>query len=199
MIVYIRGLIEEYGEDYIVLDNNGMGYHISMPINEIEILKKQKGAVKINTYHHIREDAEELFGFTEKEGLNMFKLLLGVSGVGPKAALAILSSLSPQNIIASIISGDEKSLCKAQGVGKKLAQRIILELKDKFKNYDFLKSEAFEDTNEASASDYTEAIGALISLGYTRQEATLAIQKVGCEDKSIEEIVKLALKALMRG
>jgi Holliday junction DNA helicase RuvA len=126
----------------------------------------------------------------------MFKLLLNISGVGPKAALSMLSSLSPQNMILAIITGDEKALCKAQGVGKKLAQRIILELKDKFKNYDFLSKDEVEPI---IANDSMEAIGALMSLGYTRQEAALAIKKVGTEDKEIEEIVKLALKALMKG
>jgi Holliday junction DNA helicase RuvA len=124
VIAYIRGLIEEYGEDYIIIDNNGIGYYISMPVNEIEKVKMQKGVVKINTYHYVREDSIDLFGFLERESLNMFKLLLNVSGVGPKAALSMLSSLSSQNIILAIITGDEKALCKAQGIGKKTAQRI---------------------------------------------------------------------------
>ncbi len=196
MIAYIRGLIEEYGEDYIVIDNNGIGYYISMPVNEIECVKGQKGIVKINTYHYVREDSIDLFGFLEKDGLNMFKLLLNISGVGPKAALSMLSALSPQNITLAIITGDEKALCKAQGVGKKLAQRIILELKDKFKNYDF---QSKDEGESILANDSMEAISALMSLGYTRQEAALAIKKVGTEDKDIKEIVKLALKALMKG
>ena len=196
MIAYIKGLIEEYGEEYIIIDNNGIGYYISMPLNEIERVKEQKGIVKINTYHYVREDSIDLFGFLEKESLNMFKLLINVSGVGPKAALSMLSSLSPQNITLAIVTGDEKALCKAQGIGKKIAQRIILELKDKFKNYDFLSKNEVETIQ---ANDSMEAISALMSLGYTRQEAALAIKKVGTEDKEIEEIVKLALKALMKG
>lgn len=196
MIAYIRGLIEEYGEDYVIIDNNGIGYYISMPINEIENLRKKKGVVKINTYHYIREDSVDLFGFLERESLSMFKQLLNVSGVGPKAALSMLSSMSPQNMILAIITGDEKSLCKAQGVGKKLAQRIILELKDKFKNYDFMSSDAVEALH---SDDSIEAVEALMALGYTRQEASLAIKKVDAEGKDIEEIVKLALKVLMKG
>lgn len=196
MIAYIRGLIEEYGEDYIIIDNNGIGYYISMPINEIEKVKGQKGIVKINTYHYVREDSIDLFGFLEQESLNMFKLLLNISGVGPKAALSMLSSLSPQNMTLAIITGDEKALCKAQGVGKKLAQRIILELKDKFRNYDFLSKDEGETIQ---ANDSMEAINALMSLGYTRQEAALTIKKVDTEGMEIEEIVKLALKALMKG
>lgn len=196
MIAYIRGLVDEIGEDYVIIDNNGIGYFISMPISEIENLKKQKGIVKINTYHYVREDSIDLFGFIEKESLNMFKILLNISGVGPKAALSILSVLSPQNLILAIITGDEKALCKAQGVGKKLAQRLMLELKDKFKNYDFLPNGEVE---EAQYNDSMEAVGALMSLGYTRQEAALAIKKINTEGLGIEEIVKLALKVLMKG
>lgn len=196
MIAYIRGLVDEIGEDYVIIDNNGIGYFISMPISEIENLKKQKGIVKINTYHYVREDSIDLFGFIEKESLNMFKILLNISGVGPKAALSILSALSPQNLILAIITGDEKALCKAQGVGKKLAQRLMLELKDKFKNYDFLPNGEVE---EAQYNDSMEAVGALMSLGYTRQEAALAIKKINTEGIGIEEIVKLALKVLMKG
>ncbi len=196
MIAYIRGLVEEIGENYVIIDNNGIGYYISMPVSEIESLKKLKGVVKINTYHHVREDSIDLFGFIGKESLNMFEMLLNVSGVGPKAALSILSALSPQNITLAIITGDEKNLCKAQGVGKKLAQRIILELKDKFKNYDFMPNDEGEDTKY---SDSMEILGALMSLGYTRQEAINAIKRVNTEGKSIEEIVKLALKVLMKG
>ncbi|MDF2675147.1 MAG: ruvA [Clostridiales bacterium] len=196
MIAYIRGLIEEYGDDYVIIDNNGIGYYVSMPVSEIENLKKQKGVVKINTFHYVREDSIDLFGFSEKESLKMFKLLLNVSGVGPKAALAMLSALSPQNITLAIVTGDEKALLKAQGVGKKIAQRIILELKDKFKNYDFLSN---DETDIIQSNDSMEAIGALMSLGYTRQEAAFAIRKVDSEGKGIEEIVKLSLKVLMKG
>lgn len=196
MIAYIRGLIEEYGEDYVIIDNNGIGYYISMPVNEIENLRKQKGVVKIHTYHYIREDSVDLFGFLERESLNMFEQLLNVSGVGPKAALSMLSSMSPQSMTLAIITGDEKSLCKAQGVGKKLAQRIILELKDKFKNYDFLPR---DDGEVIRGNDCIEAIDALMALGYTRQEAAMAIKKTDTNGKEIEEIVKLALKVLMKG
>lgn len=196
MIAYVRGLVEEIGDDYVIIDNNGIGYYISMPISEIDNLKKLKGVVKINTYHHVREDSVDLFGFLEKESLNMFKMLLNVSGVGPKAALSMLSALSPQSMTLAIITGDEKALCRAQGVGKKLAQRIILELKDKFKNYDFMPDEEIELTRQTESM---EILGALMSLGYTRQEAALAVKKVNAEGKSIEETVKLALKVLMKG
>jgi Holliday junction DNA helicase RuvA len=130
MVAFIKGKIEELGEDYIIIDNNGMGYYISMPFPEIEKLKHNKDYVKIYTYQHIREDNISLFGFLDKEKLDTFKMLINVSGVGPKAAISIISAIEPSSIALAIITDDEKTLCSAQGVGKKLAQRIILELKD---------------------------------------------------------------------
>jgi Holliday junction DNA helicase RuvA len=196
MIAYVKGIIEESGEDYIIIDNNGIGYYISMPANEIELAKKQNGILKVHTYHYVREDSVGLYGFMDKESLNMFKFLLNVSGVGPKAALSMLSSISPASMALAIITGDEKTLCKAQGVGKKLAQRIILELKDKFKNYDFIQD---NENHIEEVDDSLEAVGALMALGYTRQEAASAIKKVDASGKNIEDIVKQALKVLMKG
>jgi Holliday junction DNA helicase RuvA len=195
MIAFVKGIIEEYGEDYIVVDNNGIGYAISMPVAEVEKVKKLQGQVKIFTYHYVREDQMSLFGFMEKESINMFRMLLNVSGVGPKAALSILGSVSASSIILAIITGDEKTLCRAQGVGKKLAQRIILELKDKFKNYDFMSQ---EKVSPVETDDTIEAVGALMALGYTRQEAASAISRIDT-GISLEETVKQALKLLMKG
>lgn len=194
MIAFVKGLVEEFGEDFVIIDNGGIGYLVSMPANDIEKLKKQDGMVKVHTYHYVREDNIGLFGFVDREGLSMFKMLINVSGVGPKAALSILSAISPSNVILSIITGDEKSLCKAQGVGKKLAQRIILELKDKFKDYNFIENEpaALE-----SSDDSIEAMGALMALGYTKQEALGAINKAD-KTKGVEDIIKQALKQLMK-
>lgn len=196
MISYIKGKIEEFGEDFVIIDNNGIGYFISMPLIEIEKVKKHEGIIKIHTYHYVREDSVGLFGFLDREALNIFKMLINVSGVGPKAALSILSAVEPSSVILAIITGDEKTLCKAQGVGKKLAQRIILELKDKFKNYDFIKPQGQEKEN---TDETFETIGALMALGYTKAEALTAIKGIDTEGKSIEETVKMALKVLMRG
>lgn len=195
MIAFIKGRIEKYGEEFVIIDNNGMGYYISMPSTEINKLKDNKDIVKIYTYQHVREDNIGLFGFLDNEKLEMFKMLLNVSGVGPKAAIAIIACIEPQNIILAIITGDEKTLCSAQGVGKKLAQRIILELKDKFKNYDFLEQ---TNTIDGGFGEEVEAIGALMGLGYTRQEALGAIKNLDAT-MGIEEVVKQALKSLMRG
>lgn len=196
MIAYIKGSVEHSGEDHVILDNNGIGYLISMPLNEIEKVKKMSGTIKIYTYHYVREDAMGLYGFLDSESLSMFKLLLNVSGVGPKAALSMLSTLSPQSLILSIITGDDKSLSKAPGIGKKLAQRIILELKDKFKDYSFTEK---DDGDRGVNDDSMEAMAALMALGYTRLEATTAIKKAGDGNNSVEETVKKALKLLMKG
>jgi Holliday junction DNA helicase RuvA len=195
MIAFVKGSLEESGDDYVIIDNNGIGYFISMTSAEIEKLKKTKENIKIYTYHYVREDQVGLFGFLDRETLNMFKLLISVSGIGPKAGMSILSSISPENMILAIITGDEKALCKASGVGKKLAQRIILELKDKFKNHDFI-----QDKGETGIDDTgsLEAVGALIALGYSKIEAESAISRVS-SNLSVEDTIKQALKQLMRG
>ena len=195
MIAFVKGIAEELTEDYVIIDNNGIGYLIWMTSTEIERVKKVSGTVKVYTYHYIREDQSDLFGFLDMDTLNMFKLLISVSGIGPKAGMTILSSITPENIILAIMTADEKALCKASGVGKKLAQRIILELKDKFKNHEVIKNTKFEALEESSL---TEAIGALVALGYTRIEAENAIKKVD-QNLSVEETVKQALRQLMRG
>ena len=204
MIAFIKGKIEEYGEEYVIIDNNGIGYYVNMPGTEVEKIKNNKDVVKLYTYQHVREDYIGLFGFLDKERLSMFKMLLNVSGVGPKAAISITSGIEPQSIILAIITNDEKTLCKAQGVGKKLAQRIILELKDKFKNYDFINEGNIDLANSNGSgsgsdnNDSTEALGALMALGYTRQEAVSALKNIDMSN-GIEEIVKQALRSLMRG
>ena len=195
MIAYVKGTVECTGEDYAVIDNNGIGYYISMPVNDVQRIKNEKGTVKVNTYHYVREDAIGLYGFIDIDALNIFKLLINVSGVGPKAALSMLSSISPESIILAIMAEDDKKLCKAQGVGKKIASRIILELKDKFKNYDMNPA---DNENIEKSDNVFEAISALAALGYTRSEAVSAVQKAGKQD-SVEAIVKQALKILMKG
>jgi len=197
MIAFIKGTIEEVLTDSILIDCNGVGYRVFMPSSQIEKIKDMQGKIKVHTYYYVREDQASLYGFMDKEGLNMFNMLIGVTGVGPKAALSILSAVPPSSLIISIITGDEKSLCKAQGVGKKMSQRIILELRDKLKDYN-IASSLPESDNVYSENEDAEALGALLSLGYTKQEAAGVLSKI---DKSltIEEKVKQSLKLLMRG
>lgn len=197
MIAFIKGTIEEVLTDSILIDCNGVGYKVFMPSSQIEKIKNMQEKIKVHTYYYVREDQASLYGFMDKEGLNMFNMLIGVTGVGPKAALSILSAVPPSSLIISIITGDEKSLCKAQGVGKKMSQRIILELRDKLKDYN-IASSLPESDNVYSENEDAEALGALLSLGYTKQEAAGALNKID-QSLTIEEKVKQSLKLLMRG
>ncbi len=149
------------------------------------------------THLNVREDALDLFGFCTNEELDAFKLLLGVSGVGPKAALAILSELTPDSFAVAVASGDTKAITQANGVGPKLAQRIVLELKDKIANVSFISEESSNISGAvsqvASNSNAQEAIAALTALGYTQTEASVAISKLA-PTLSVEELIKNALK-----
>ncbi len=149
------------------------------------------------TYLNVREDALDLFGFYTNEELDAFKLLLGVSGVGPKAALAILSELTPDSFAVAVASGDTKAITAANGVGPKLAQRIVLELKDKISNVSFISEESSNISNAVSQvsakSNAQEAIAALTALGYTQTEASVAISKLD-QSHSVEDLIKGALK-----
>jgi Holliday junction DNA helicase RuvA len=149
------------------------------------------------TYLNVREDALDLFGFYSSEELDAFKLLLGVSGVGPKAALAILSELTPDSFAVAVASGDTKAITAANGVGPKLAQRIVLELKDKISNVSFISEESSSLSNAVSQvsakSNAQEAIAALTALGYTQTEASVAISKLD-QSLSVEDLIKGALK-----
>lgn len=197
MIAFIKGTVEETSDDCAILDCGGVGYRIFMPSGELSKVKKAEGVVKVHTYYHVREDQISLFGFCDREGVNMFRMLIGISGVGPKAALAILSCAPVPTLVISILTGDINTLCKAQGVGKKLAQRIVLELKDKFKNQDIQDLTASE-VEDVPRGDAEEALGALMSLGYTRQEAGKALSKVD-KKLTVEDMIKEALKLLMKG
>ncbi|KMT21259.1 Holliday junction branch migration protein RuvA [Clostridium cylindrosporum] len=200
MIAYVKGKVFEYGEDYIIVDNMGIGYIIYMPIQDIEKVKKVDNEVTVHTYHYVREDQQLLYGFYNKEALSLFKNLIGVSGVGPKAGLSILSTVSPSDFILAVISGDEKTISKAPGIGKKSAQRIILELRDKFKKLNIetplpLLELGSEKEDISKIADATEG---LMALGYTKQEAVKTLSQID-NDLSIEDMLKEALKLLMRG
>lgn len=195
MFSYIKGSLELVNSAFAVVENGGIGYKINMPFRESSALSL-KSDVKIYIYTHIREDIFELFGFVSEESLQIFELLLSVSGVGPKAATAILDTFTPSEIISSVSSGDSKSITKASGIGAKTAQRIVLELADKLKGFsaDSLPEATAPSSVPGSMSD--EAIGALISLGYSEAVARSAVY--GIKDASnVEELIKLALKSAM--
>ena len=168
MISYIKGVIDTVEHDKVIIENNNMGYNVLMSQSATEVLG-QGEEIKIYTYLHVKEDAIQLFGFLSKNELEMFKKLISVSGVGPKGGLAILSALPENNLQMAIISGDAKAISKAQGIGAKTAQRIIIELKDKID-----LEEMLEVSSEAISSDnsiQSDAIDALIALGYSKTES----------------------------
>jgi len=201
LFAYIKGMLEYKHNDYIVVEASGIGYKIYTSLSTIQNIEPIGKEVKVYTYLYVREDVMSLYGFLTQEELGMFELLLGVSGVGPKAALSVISSMSPSKFGLAVITDDFKSLTKAQGVGSKMAQRIILELKDKIKKMELIGnySDKDETVNEKeNNSRFSEAISALVVLGYTASEASKAVAAVYKEDMDLESVIKNALKTLAR-
>lgn len=197
MIGYIKGTIEDISTDSIVLDHNGIGYLIYTSQMVIGRLVQTKECVKVYTYMHVREDEITLYGFLDKEELNTFKLLLTINGIGPKAALSILSSLSVSDLTYAVMTGDAKAITRANGIGQKGANRIIMELKDKLKIDDVLESEHITTLDVKGGDSISDTVLALVSLGYTETEAMKAIKQVdGAKDMGTDELLKLALKRI---
>ncbi len=200
MYSYIKGTLEEISDGWIVVDNHGIGYQIQTPANLLDSLPAVGGEVKIYTYLHVKEDGIALFGFPIKDGLNVFKLLLRVNGIGPKGALGILSVLSTDDLRFAVIGGDAKAIAKAPGIGAKSAQRIILELKDKLNLEDVLGGHSEEGASAPISATNTvknEAVQALTALGYSSSEALSALAKVEiAEDTDVESVLKAALKQM---
>lgn len=200
MYSYIKGTLEEILEGNIVIDNRGIGYQIQTPANIVDYLPSIGSEVKIYTYLHVKEDAMSLFGFLTKDDLKVFQLLLGVSGIGPKGALGILSVMSADDLRFAVLGGDSKAISKAPGIGAKTAQRVILELKDKLNIEDVLEDKS-ENTiaiqSMESKTTKNEAIQALVALGYSSSEALSVISKIEIsEEAGVEEVLKAALKQM---
>lgn len=196
MISYIVGIVDCVETDKVILDNHGIGYGIYMPINSLEMIGEGE-KIKVYTYFSVREDAMNLFGFLTKEELHMFKLLIGVSGVGPKGAMAIISACPGDSLQMAIISGDSKTISKAQGIGNKTAQRIIIELKDKLDLEEFIETEnVVSDTAQSQLKGaQADATEALVALGYSRSVAYNAVKQVkASDDTDVEQLLKQALK-----
>ena len=194
MIAYISGALVSAGENYIVIDNHGMGYRIFVSGKFLEHIPAYGTQIKIYTHMYIREDELTLYGFHSEEELSVFRILIGISGVGPKVAMAILTALTIQELQLAVISEDTKTISKANGVGAKGASRIILELKDKLKMEDMMDA-AYE---QSIVQDTQDAILALVNLGYSNSEAALAVKKIGdTSQMDIESILKAALKKLI--
>ena len=202
MISYLYGEVAETGENLLILDVNGIGYEINTTAAACELLGAQPGKVKLHTYMQVREDGISLFGFPTLDELAVFKLVIGVSGIGPKGALALLSALSADELRFAVASGDAKAICRAPGIGTRTAQRIILELKDKLSLPDFFsEGESLTGggvpTEAGGATAKNEAIQALVALGYSNADAVLAVKKAGdTTGLDTEGILKLALKQM---
>ena len=200
MITYLKGTLEEIGNDYIVVDVNNIGYQVKVSLRVIEGLPSVGNYIKIHTYTYVREDVIALYGFLTKDDLQMFLLLLGVNGVGPKGALGILSVFSAQELRLAIISQDSKTIAKAPGIGAKTAQRMLIDLKDKVsveETFARMGAENIAIVNEKAenAGARNDAIEALTALGYSASESMKAVNAVEItEDMTSDAILKAALK-----
>ena len=207
MFYYISGKLAYLDPAFAVIDASGVGYklaisgttHAAMPHH---LSVNEAPTVKLYTYMAVREDGVELFGFISEDELSCFKMLISVSGVGPKAAISILSELTPTKLAIAICNDDKKAISRANGIGPKTAARIILELKDKLKG-----QTAIDTDGEISAEDFSsstpsgkrkDAEDALTALGYSRAEANSALRSIDTESLEVEEIIRLALKKLIR-
>lgn len=201
LFAYIKGKLDYKHNEYVIVEANGVGYRINTALSTVEKLGAVGEDVKVFTHLYVREDIMSLYGFATQEELGMFELLISVSGVGPKAAISLISTVSPSKFGLAVITDDAKTLTKAQGIGSKMAQRIILELKDKMKKEQIMPLN--DENKEASAVNkdntrVSEAISALMVLGYTALEASRAVSSVYSEDMDLESIIKSALKGLVR-
>ncbi|MBE5906642.1 MAG: Holliday junction branch migration protein RuvA [Lachnospiraceae bacterium] len=199
MYAFIKGRIDDISEGIVTIDVNGVGYEIFVPVSVLEQLPAVGNEVKLYTFLNVREDAMVLYGFSTREDKRIFQMLLGVSGIGPKGALSILSAMTPDELKFAILAGDDKQIAKAPGIGKKMAQKMIIELKDKLDLAEALETSLTHSqiTENASTSAKNDAISALTSLGYSATESMRAVSE--CEilpDMDVEAILKQALKKL---
>jgi len=201
MFAYIKGTLEYKCNDYLIVEANGIGYKIFTSISTIETAGRIGEQVKIYTYLYVREDVINLYGFLTQEELGMFELLISVSGIGPKVAISVLSSISPSKFGLAVITDDVKTLTKAPGIGNKTAQRIILELKDKIKNEQLSLPDSItggDNVPEKSNSIISEAVSALMVLGYSGAEASRAVSAVYSDNMDLETIIKQSLKKMIK-
>ena len=203
MISYVKGIIADFEKDKVIVENNGIGYGIYMPQRSLGLLPSVGSEVKIYTYMNVREDAMQLFGFLSKDELSMYKLVITVSGIGPKGGLSILSTLSADDLRFAVLSSDSKAISKAPGIGKKTAEKLIIELKDKLDMDDLLthagtasESGVSMDVSSVNTSVQAEAAEALVALGYGSTESYKAVKAVNMENPTVEALLKEALKKM---
>ena len=200
MIEFVRGELAAVEADKAVVDVDGIGFGVFMSGQALGMLPSVGEQVKIYTYLNVKEDAMQLYGFLTRDDLEIFRLLIGVSGIGPKGALGILTGLTPDELRFAVMSKDVKAISAAPGIGKKKAEKLILELKDKLRIEDVLDGVVLNGTTPDSASGGSgevagEAVQALVALGYGSTEALQAVKKIEIkEDMEVEEVLKAALK-----
>jgi Holliday junction DNA helicase RuvA len=196
MISYLKGILTKKSPTEIIVDVGGVGYSVNISLSTYEQLSEINSEVFILTHHHIREDAQVLYGFSGENERDIFRMLIGVSGIGPKMAQTILSGIRPDELIRTISAGAISSLTAVPGVGKKTAERLILELKDKVGKIE--GSDKIIDLPNTSSSIRAEALTALVSLGFSRDKAEQSLRGVlnnaGIKNLSVEELIKRALQ-----
>ena len=198
MIAYVNGTLEMKFNGYVVVEVNGIGYKICMAENSINELGNIGDKVKVYTHYHVREDDISLYGFLTIEELNMFELLISVSGVGAKSALNTLANIEPSSFALAVVSNDTTKLTKIPGIGAKTAARIILELKDKLKNQEIVSGAKTNKnkTNIEDNNEIEEAMTALQVLGYSRKEIEKTFETIDLTNLKLEEMIKQGLKYL---
>lgn len=203
MISYIRGELVAVEDEKAIIDVMGVGYGVFMPAQAMQQLPPTGNEVKLHTYLNVKEDLMQLFGFLSRDDLNVFKLVIGVSGIGPKGGLNILSQLSPDELRFAVVASDVKAISATPGIGKKTAEKLIIELKDKLHIEDVVNRETGEVMEVSSSSSsnekQAEVAQALVSLGYDNTESLRAVRKVEDpgDDLSVEDLLKQALKQMM--
>ncbi|MDD4781399.1 MAG: Holliday junction branch migration protein RuvA [Tissierellia bacterium] len=199
MISFIKGEVIKKGLDYIILENNNIGYIINTSLNTLNMLNEKEKAL-IYTYMHIREDILALYGFLKPEEIEMFKKLITVNGIGPKAGLSVLSTYDVNTIKLIILNEDAVKLSKVPGIGKKTASKIILELKDKVGSLDTIDTEGNMeyDTILSNNDELSDIINVLMTLGFNQFESKKTLESIDTKDKSEQDIIKEALKILKR-
>ena len=203
MISYVRGELAAIEEQKAIIDVGGVGYGVFMSQQSLSLLPPAGNEVKIYTYLNVKEDALQLFGFLTRDDLDIFRLVIGVSGIGPKGGLNILSCMSTDELRFAIMSGDAKAISAAPGIGKKTAEKLIVELRDKVQIEDVLEHAAHGDENsgagtvsDAGGGMQAEAVQALVALGYGSAESLRAVKKTSPDCETVEDILKEALKYL---
>ena len=202
MISYVKGELVAIEEEKVIIDVNGVGFGIFMPAESMNLLPPIGEEIRLHTYMNVREDAMHLFGFLTRDDLNVFKLVIGVSGIGPKGGLSILSQLSADDLRFAVMANDAKTIAMAPGIGKKTAEKLIIELKDKLSIEDVLQKTVEPDadgtTSNGTSEVQKEAMQALVALGYGQTESMKAVKSVAIDDSTtVEDVLKLALKNMM--